>query len=116
MKLDRDSSQASLPDGMALDLGAVAKGWAGDILSQLVRDADGVDGALLNLGQSTIQTVGAKPDGSAWRIGIQDPLGEGTALAQLTQQAVKTGMPPRPPPSRRSRAAIWGCWSSPTGP
>ena len=91
VKLDRDSSQASLPDGMALDLGAVAKGWAGDILSQLVRDADGVDGALLNLGQSTIQTVGAKPDGSAWRIGIQDPLGEGTALAQLTQQAARTG-------------------------
>lgn len=77
VKLDRDSSQASLPDGMALDLGAVAKGWAGDILSQLVRDADGVDGALLNLGQSTIQTVGAKPDGSPWRIGIQDPQGEG---------------------------------------
>ena len=86
VKLDRDSSQASLPDGMALDLGAVAKGWAGDILSQLVRDADGVDGALLNLGQSTIQTVGAKPDGSPWRIGIQDPLGEGTALAGLKQQ------------------------------
>ena len=87
VKLDRDSSQASLPDGMALDLGAVAKGWAGDILSQLVRDADGVDGALLNLGQSTIQTVGAKPDGSPWRIGIQDPQGEGTALAELKRDA-----------------------------
>ena len=86
VKLDRDSSQASLPDGMALDLGAVAKGWAGDILAQLVRDADGVDGALLNLGQSTIQTVGAKPDGSPWRIGIQDPQGEGTALAELKQE------------------------------
>ena len=87
VKLDRDSSQASLPDGMALDLGAVAKGWAGDILSQLVRDADGVDGALLNLGQSTIQTVGAKPDGSPWRIGIQDPQEEGTALAELKRDA-----------------------------
>ena len=87
VKLDRDSSQASLPDGMALDLGAVAKGWAGDILSQLVRAADGVDGALLNLGQSTIQTVGAKPDGSAWRIGLQDPQGEGTALAELKRDA-----------------------------
>ena len=87
VKLDRDSSQASLPDGMALDLGAVAKGWAGDILSQLVRDADGVDGALLNLGQSTIQTVGAKADGSPWRIGIQDPQGEGTALAELKRDA-----------------------------
>ena len=98
VKLDRDSGQASLPQGMALDLGAVAKGWAGDRLAQLVRDADGVDGALLNLGQSTIQTVGAKPDGSAWRIGIQDPQGGGTALAQLeqgdgSQAAEETGQP-----------------------
>lgn len=100
VKLDRDSGQASLPDGMELDLGAVAKGWAGDLLSQLVRETDGVDGALLNLGQSTIQTVGAKPDGSAWRIGIQDPLGEDTALAQLeqgdgsrSQAAEETGQP-----------------------
>ena len=91
VKLDRDSGQASLPDGMELDLGAVAKGWAGDLLARLVRETDGVDGALLNLGQSTIQTVGAKPDGSAWRIGIQDPLGEGTALDELTQQAARTG-------------------------
>ena len=61
-------------------------------LARLVRETDGVDGALLNLGQSTIQTVGAKPDGSPWRIGIQDPLGEGTALAELKQQqAVQTG-------------------------
>lgn len=98
VKLDRDSGQASLPDGMELDLGAVAKGWAGDLLARLVRETDGVDGALLNLGQSTIQTVGAKPDGSAWRIGIQDPLGEDTALAQLeqgdgSQAAEETGQP-----------------------
>ena len=86
VKLDRDSGQASLPDGMELDLGAVAKGWAGDLLARLVRETDGVDGALLNLGQSTIQTVGAKADGSPWRIGIQDPQGEGTALAELKQE------------------------------
>ena len=108
VKLDRDSSQASLPDGMALDLGAVAKGWAGDILSQLVRDADGVDGALLNLGQSTIQTVGAKPDGSPWRIGIQDPLGEGTALAELTQQAARTGDASKAPAIQTEQGSYLG--------
>ena len=92
VKLDRDSGQASLPDGMELYLWEVAKGCAGDLLARLVRETDGVDGALLNLGQSTIQTVGSKADGSAWRIGIQDPLGEGTALAQLKQQqAAQTG-------------------------
>ena len=109
VKLDRDSSQASLPDGMALDLGAVAKGWAGDILSQLVRDADGVDGALLNLGQSTIQTVGARPDGSAWRIGIQDPLGEGTALAELKQQqTAQTGDVSQAPPIQTEQGSYLG--------
>lgn len=93
---------------MALDLGAVAKGWAGDILSQLVRDADGVDGALLNLGQSTIQTVGAKPDGSPWRIGIQDPQGEGTALAELKQEQSGGS---ESTSQTADQPTTWACWS-----
>ncbi len=64
-----------LPEGMALDLGAVAKGYAADRLNALLEDS-GCGGALLDLGQSTILAVGGKPDGSPWRIGILDPAGE----------------------------------------
>ena len=49
--------------------------------ARLARERN-ITSALLDLGQSTIQTVGAKPDGSAWRIGIQDPQGEGTARSE----------------------------------
>lgn len=62
----------TLPAGMELDLGAVAKGYAGDQLDQIMRDA-GISSALLNLGESTIVAVGGKQDGSPWRIGVVDP-------------------------------------------
>jgi len=65
-----------LPEGMSLDLGAVAKGYAADVLRGLLESRKDVDGALLDLGRSTILAVGGKPDGSSWRIGILDPEGE----------------------------------------
>ncbi len=67
-----DGNSATLPSGAQLDLGSVAKGYAGDRAAELLQDA-GVTSALLNLGSSTIRAIGAKPDGSSWRIAIQDP-------------------------------------------
>ena len=79
-----------LPAGMELDLGAAAKGYAGDLLAQNVR-ANGISSALLDLGQSTIAAVGGKPDGSPWRIGLQDPNGDGYfAVIELTDMAIGT--------------------------
>ena len=90
VEVDRTANRAALPQGMELDLGAVAKGCAGDRLSALFRQA-GVTSALLDLGQSTIQAVGARPDGSPWRIGIQDPWGEGyLGVLELTDRAMGT--------------------------
>ncbi len=76
LEVDRAGGRARLPEGMALDLGAVAKGYAADALRVLLESQTGVDGALLDLGQSTILAVGGKPDGSPWRIGIRDPEGD----------------------------------------
>ena len=64
----------TLPAGMELDLGAVAKGQLGDILRDTLK-GDGVESALLDLGQSTIVAIGGKGDGSPWRIGVQNPAG-----------------------------------------
>ncbi len=57
--------------GMGLDLGSIAKGYAADEVSRIVR-AQGVRSALIDLGGNVL-TVGTKPDGSRWRIGIQNP-------------------------------------------
>ena len=59
-----------LAPGTRLDFGAVAKGWAADLCRQRM-EADGVSG-ILSLG-GNLQTVGAKPDGSDWTVGIQAP-------------------------------------------
>lgn len=79
----------ALPEGMEIDLGSVAKGYTSDRLIQLFRD-NGVTSALLNLG-GNVQALGSKPDGSSWRIGIQDPLGESyLGVLSIENQAVIT--------------------------
>lgn len=75
-KVVLEENMVILPDGMQLDLGAVGKGYTGDILAELLKE-QGVTSALLNIG-GNIQMVGRKPDGSRWRLGIQNPFGEGS--------------------------------------
>lgn len=79
----------TVPDGTQIDLGAVGKGFAGDVLAEIMAE-NGVTSALLDLG-GNIQAIGAKPDGSPWRIGLRDPFGEGIfAALELTDCAAVT--------------------------
>lgn len=55
-----------------LDLGAVAKGYIADRLAEALR-ADGVESAIINLGGNVL-CVGSRPDGSAFRVGVQEPV------------------------------------------
>ena len=83
MELDKSACAVRLPEGMELDLGAVAKGWAGEQLARQLKEL-GVQSASLSLG-GNIQTVGCKPDGSPWRVGIQDPHSQqGAYLASVS--------------------------------
>ena len=69
-----------------LDFGALAKGYAADqcraYLEQLEMPA------LLSLG-GNIQTVGTKPDGSDWLIGIQDPERQEECVLTLAVKGTK---------------------------
>ena len=67
----QDSGDIHLPDGMEIDLGSVAKGYAGQKAADFLKE-NGVTSGLLSLG-GNIQALGSKPDGSPWKIGIQDP-------------------------------------------
>jgi thiamine biosynthesis lipoprotein len=58
--------------GMALDLGAIAKGYAADELVQILGE-ERIPRALIDLG-GNIYIWGNKADGKPWRVGIQDPL------------------------------------------
>lgn len=73
--VELDGSGVSLPQGVEIDLGAVAKGYAGDMAAQAMRDS-GIASAILNLG-GNVQTVGSRPDGSPWRVAVKNPLDPG---------------------------------------
>lgn len=79
--LDYDKEKQSVAftvDGTQVDFGGIAKGYTSASVAQLYRDL-GVTSGLVNLG-GNVQAVGFKPDGTEWRIGIQDPLDEESML------------------------------------
>lgn len=78
----------TLPEGMELDLGAVAKGYAGDRLMELFKER-GVTSAIASLG-GNVQTLGAKPDGSPWRVAVQAPEGGYAGVLEVVGKAVIT--------------------------
>ena len=89
IQYDAADGDVTLPVGMKIDLGSVAKGYAGQLVAQMLRE-HGVQSALLNLG-GNVQTVGTKPDGSPWQIGIKDPQGEDAMMVlSVEDQAVVT--------------------------
>ena len=89
IQYDAATGVVTLPEGMEIDLGSVAKGYAGQLAAQMLRNS-GVESALLNLG-GNLQTVGAKPDASPWQIGIKDPQGEDAMMVlSVEDQAVVT--------------------------
>ena len=89
IQYDASTGTVALLEGMEIDLGSIAKGYAGQLAAQMLRER-GVESALLNLG-GNVQTVGAKPDGSPWQIGIKDPKGEDAMMVlSIADQAVVT--------------------------
>lgn len=82
----------ALGEGMMLDLGGVAKGAASDAAADILRKS-GVKSALISLGGS-IMTIGGKPDGTDWRVGVKDPAGDGNigVLELHDLAAVTSGM------------------------
>lgn len=58
--------------GCVLDLGGIAKGYASVKIAELLREK-GIKSAIIDLG-GNVYAVGAKVDGSKWRIGIRNPL------------------------------------------
>lgn len=89
VKLDEDSGEITLPEGAAIDLGSVAKGYAADQLAELLKQR-GVTTALMDLG-GNVHCVGSKADGQPWRVGIRDPLGDGyVGAVTVTDCAVVT--------------------------
>ncbi len=76
-KISISNGEIIKPEDMEIDLGALGKGYAAREAKQILQEA-GVTSAILSLG-GNIQTIGAKPDGDPWRLGIKNPFGDGNA-------------------------------------
>lgn len=84
-------SEAVLAPGQAIDLGGIAKGFASAKVAEIFAQR-GVTSALIDLGHN-IQAVGTQPDGTPWRVAIQDPAGgsgDWAAVVEVADEAVVT--------------------------
>lgn len=89
-QIQTEGSTVTVPSGVQLDLGALAKGCASDKAAEILKQK-GIDSALINLG-GNIMTIGSNPNGSPWRIGIRNPfsLDENIGVLEVTDKAVVT--------------------------
>lgn len=72
IQVDSVNNTVYLPKkGMKIDLGGVAKGYSINKASAVLKSY-GITSALINDG-GDIRSIGSKPDGTPWRIGVQDP-------------------------------------------
>lgn len=78
-----DGNKVSLSDpDAAIDLGGIAKGYMADYLKEYLI-SEGIENALINLG-GNILTVGSKPDGTPYYLGIQKPFDkQGTTITSV---------------------------------
>lgn len=69
-KIKIEGNDVTLPEGMMIDLGGIAKGYIADAVKARLQEA-GVQNAILSFG-GNIVAIGLKPDESPWKVGIQD--------------------------------------------
>ena len=82
-----------LSDETKLDLGGIAKGYAGDAAARVLRDM-GVKAAIVDLG-GNISCIGRNPNSKdgKWRIGLQKPfapIGEYSETVEINEASVVT--------------------------
>lgn len=83
IQYDQDAGTVSFgEEGMKIDFGGIAKGYTSSRIMKIYEKA-GVTSGLVNLG-GNVQALGTKPDGSKWKVGIQDPEGKEDYLGTLS--------------------------------
>lgn len=88
-KVKITGNEVTLLDNMQIDLGAVGKGYIGDKIIELLK-AENIDSAIVNLG-GNVQTLGHKPDGSPWKVGVKAPdSNDFIGIVEVADKAVVT--------------------------
>jgi FAD:protein FMN transferase len=69
-------------EGVELDLGGIAKGYAADRAAAILRES-GVTSALVTSGTSSICAIGSPPGQAAWRVDVSDPLARSHTVTSI---------------------------------
>ncbi|MFW6016688.1 MAG: FAD:protein FMN transferase [bacterium] len=88
---EKEKSVFLLEEGMSLDLGGIAKGYAADLVKDIVKKHN-IKSAYIDIG-GNIYVIGNKVDNTPWNIGIQDPRrnrGNVMASIQLSDKTIVT--------------------------
>lgn len=80
-KIIFDNNEVTLPEGIEVDFGAIAKGYTSDRIMKIFRE-NGISSAIISLG-GNVQTLGRKPDGSLWKVAVIDPFDPDKAVGIL---------------------------------
>ncbi len=85
-----DENKISIPDNFQIDLGALAKGYTSDRIMKIFREKE-IESAIISLG-GNVQTMGKKPDGSLWKVGVVNPFSPESSMGilEITDKAVIT--------------------------
>ena len=90
--IDEENCTVYLADpNMTLDVGAIAKGYAVEMIAQML-EQKGITAYVLNVG-GNVRTIGKRYDGKNWLAGIEDPIeyGDGyIAYLGLAGEAIVT--------------------------
>ena len=74
--IDEENGTVTITDPhMTLDVGAIAKGYAVEMIAQSL-ESKGVTGYVLNVG-GNVRVIGEKPEGTGFTVGIENPADEG---------------------------------------
>ena len=89
--IDEEALTVTITDPeMKLDVGAIAKGYAVEMVAQSM-EKKGISGYILNVG-GNVRAVGARADGSGWITGIESPVEDEGYLdyLSLTRESLVT--------------------------
>ena len=82
IKLYKDTRKVEFTQkGLKIDFGGIAKGYTSAQIMEIFREYN-IESGMVTLG-GNVQVLGRKPDGSLWRVGIQNPNPEEDYLGVL---------------------------------
>lgn len=87
LRVEEEGSRAAIAAGTRVNLSAVAKGHALDLLVGMLADAP-VSGALLDFGGSSLHAVGAPPGHDGWRVLLRGASDDFAGVVVLRDRAL----------------------------